>query len=48
MWYKLWRLGLEPEKKINCAKIAESYGGHGRESYGEFRTSGQLEVLAIN
>ena len=48
MWYKLWRMGLEPEKKINCAKIAESYGGHGRESYGEFRTSGQLEVLAIN
>lgn len=47
MWYRVWRLGLEPDKFINIRKIAEAYGGHGSENYGEFRTSGQLEVLPI-
>jgi hypothetical protein len=47
MWYKVWRLGYEPSKHITCRKIAEAYGGHGSENYGEFKTTGQLEVLPI-
>jgi hypothetical protein len=47
MWYKVWRLGYEPSKHITCRKIAEAYGGHGTENYGEFKTTGQLEVLPI-
>ena len=47
MWYRVWRLGKEKEKFINVRKIAEAYGGHGSENYGEFKTTGQLEVLPI-
>jgi hypothetical protein len=47
MWYKIWRMGLEPDKHISCRKIAEAYGGHGSDTYGEFKTTGQLEVLPI-
>ena len=47
MWYRIWRLGKEKEKFINVRKISEAYGGHGSENYGEFKTTGQLEVLPI-
>jgi hypothetical protein len=47
MWYKVWRMGKEPDKHISCKKIAEAYGGHGTDNYGEFKTCGQLEVLPI-
>ena len=47
MFYTVYRLNMNPDRFISCAKIAESYGGGGHERAAGFSTSGVLEIKPL-
>lgn len=47
MTFSIYRLGLNPEKNIDCGAIAASFGGGGHPGAAGFRTSGTLPFKPV-
>lgn len=47
MYFSIYRLGLNPEKNIDCGWIAKTYGGGGHPGAAGFRTSGTLPFKIV-
>lgn len=45
MSFSIYRLGLNPEKEIDCGQIAKSFGGGGHPGAAGFTTSGTLPFI---